>query len=226
MFPARFKLYHGAALRSARVKWLLHELVGDAFEVEHVDVYRAEQYDPKFLAINPNHAVPVLDITLETGETMHMLESAAMVALLADAFPEKGLAPSPSIFSLLRADYLQILHFAATIDMMLWQIRIHKDILPESEQDIRTIRRYESKFTNEIEPALKLRLERAPYICGERFSAADCLIAHCIMWARAYRLCGGQPSDRYLRRVAERPAYLSAFSDAPSDGAVVVAFPD
>ena len=29
-----FKLYHDAALRSVRVKWILHELVEDRFEVE------------------------------------------------------------------------------------------------------------------------------------------------------------------------------------------------
>jgi hypothetical protein len=32
--PAKFKLYHDAVLRNARVKWLLHELLGDDFEVE------------------------------------------------------------------------------------------------------------------------------------------------------------------------------------------------
>lgn len=64
MQGAKFKLYHDAVLRSVRVKWLLHELVGDDFEVEYVDTYRAEQYSARFLAINPNHAVPVLKITV------------------------------------------------------------------------------------------------------------------------------------------------------------------
>jgi glutathione S-transferase len=88
MQRAKFKLYHDAALRSARVKWLLHELVGDDFEVEQVDVYAAEQYGAQFLAINPSHCVPVLKITLENGESMHMVESAAMIAL-PTAFPKR-----------------------------------------------------------------------------------------------------------------------------------------
>ena len=90
-----FKLYHDVGLRSARVKWILHELIEDRFEIEYVDIYGGQQYSPQYLTINPNHAVPVLKITREDGSSMHMLESAAMVALLADAFPEKGLAPSP-----------------------------------------------------------------------------------------------------------------------------------
>ena len=32
----RLKLYHYPASRSARVKWMLHEVVGDAFEVARV----------------------------------------------------------------------------------------------------------------------------------------------------------------------------------------------
>jgi Glutathione S-transferase, C-terminal domain len=133
MQRAKFKLYHDAALRSARVKWLLHELVGDDFDVEYVDTYKGEQY--------------------------------------------------------------------------------------------------KRKFATEMEPQLRGRLERAPFICGDRFSAADCIIAHCVMWARMYELCLGEAFDRYLGRLTERSAYRSAFSDAdrfvrevPKDSPVVAMF--
>jgi hypothetical protein len=33
------ELYHYPATRSARVKWLLHELVGDEFKVNRIDLY-------------------------------------------------------------------------------------------------------------------------------------------------------------------------------------------
>ena len=142
MKTARFKLYHSAGLRSARVKWLLHELVGDDFDVEYVDIYGAEQYGSRYLAINANHCVPTLEITMENGNSMNMIESTAMIALLADAFPEKGLAPPAGELSLPRADYLQILHFGTSMDMMLWQIRIHEHVLPEQNRDIWTAQRY------------------------------------------------------------------------------------
>jgi glutathione S-transferase len=207
-----FKLYHDVGLRSVRVKWILHELIEDRFEIEYVDIYGGQQYSPQYLTINPNHAVPVLKITREDGSSMHMLESAAMVALLADAFPEKRLAPSPGL-SFTRADYLQVLHSGASIDMMLWQIRIHEDILRQSEKDVRTVVRYKSKFSKEIDPELRRRLDRGAFICGDEFSAADCVIAHCILWARLYGLCAGEPFDSYLNRMLERSAYRSAFSD-------------
>jgi glutathione S-transferase len=214
MNTVRFKLYHGAALRSARVKWLLHELVGDDFEVQYVDVYAAQQYTQSYLAINPNHCVPTLEITMENGDSMNMVESAAMIALLADAFSAKGLAPAAGELSLRRADYLQMIQFGTSMDGMLWQIRLHEHVLPDREKDMRTAQRYRMKFANEVEPSLRARLEKGRFICGDDFSAADCIIAYDVRWARAYQLCGDEVFRCYLDRVSERPAYVRAFSDA------------
>ncbi|MDR6292629.1 glutathione S-transferase [Inquilinus ginsengisoli] len=208
------KLYHYPAVRSARVKWLLHELVGDAFELEVVDLYEGEQYSPRYLDINPNHGVPALEIVTEDGRSTRMLESGAMVVVLADSFPEKGLAPVPDGFSPERADYLQAIHFCgAAMDMMLWQIRIHEHILPDRERDDRTIQRYRHKFAGEVEPQLKRQLEAGGFACGGRFSAADCVIGHGVMWARAYQLCGDPVFADYIARLSQRPAFQSAFAD-------------
>jgi glutathione S-transferase len=207
----KLKLYDGPATRSARVKWLLHELVDDAFELCQVSLNDAEQYGPEYLAINPNHAVPVLEITLRDGGTMTMFESGAMVALLADAYPDQLLAPPPN--SLCEgADYLQMLHFGASwMDMMLWQIKIHEDVLGEPERDTKTAIRYRGKFLNGVEPQLRKRLDRYPFICGAGFLAVDCVIAH--MWARLYGLCQFDIFAAYLARLSARPAFTKAFSD-------------
>ena len=61
----RLKLYHCPATRSARVKWLLHELIDDEFDVENVPLYDCAQYRPEYLEKNPNHNVPSLEITLD-----------------------------------------------------------------------------------------------------------------------------------------------------------------
>ncbi len=210
----RLKLYHSPAVRSARVKWVLHELVGNEFDVELVELSGADQYSDGFLRMNPNHAVPVLEIMMDNGEVFHMIESGAMVALLADIFPEKDLAPSAHVFSLKRADYLQMLHFgASSMDMMLWQLRIHEDILPASERDDRTIRRYRQKFAMEVEPQLKSRLTRAPFVCGPDFSAADCIVGYNVLWARAFQLCSDDAFGEYVARISQRPAFGYAFAD-------------
>lgn len=210
----RLKLYHYPATRSARVRWALHEAVGDAFEVERVDLYQGAQYSPEFVALNPNHGVPVLEVIWETGQVQTVIESGAIVAFVADIHPEKQLAPAPGATPE-RADYLQMLHFGSTwMDMMLWQIRIHEHVLPSAERDARTLGRYRRKFTDEVEPQLERRLVAGRYICGDRFSAADCVVAHSVTWARGYGLCQGDVFRSYLSVVSKRPAFAAAFADA------------
>jgi glutathione S-transferase len=225
------KLYHYPATRSARVKWMLHEVVGDDFEVEKVALYEGVQYSAEFLHLNPNHGVPVLQITWDTGEIQRMIESAAMVTFLADSYPDKGLAPPPGK-SRERADYLQMLHFGSTwMDMMLWQVRIHEHVLPASERDPRTVARYRKKFAEEVEPQVARRLQEAPYICGDGFTAADCVVGHSVFWARGYGLCRDEPFRRYLSTLSKRSAFASAFADVreftpavPQDYALVKLF--
>jgi glutathione S-transferase len=208
------KLYHYPATRSARVKWLLHELLDDDFDVEVVPVYDCAQYSPEYLEKNPNHNVPALEITLENGERRTMLESGAMVALLADVFPEKGLAPPPDVFSLERADYLQMLHFVTTtMDMMLWQIRIHTHLLRSDDRDEKTLTRYRTKFADEVEPQLRARLEQHPHICASGFSAVDCVTGPNVLWAQAYGLCQDAAFADYVARMSERPAFVQAYAD-------------
>lgn len=214
MTISKLILHHFPMTRSTRVKWALHETVGEAFEVREVDLYAGAHRRPEFLELNPNHAVPVLEIAWTSGERLIMIESAAMVAFLGDAYPEAGVAPAPGA-SRARADYLQMLHFGGSwMDMMLWQIRVQEHLLPEDERDAKTIARYREKLQSEVEPQLKRRLETAPFICGEAFTLADCVVGHNVGWARAYGLCSDRVFKAYLARLAERPARAAAYSDA------------
>jgi glutathione S-transferase len=193
--------------------WMLHEVLGNAFEVQRVDLYSAAQYSPDFLLLNPNHSVPVLQITWANGTVQHQTESAAMVAFLADAFPDAALAP-PITASLERATYLQMLHFSSHwIDMMLWQIRAHEHVLPAAQQDSRTAVRYRHKFQKEVEPQLRKIFERGAFACGDSFSAADCVLGHTVFWARGYGLCQDDVFKEYVSRLSKRAAFKMAFSD-------------
>lgn len=209
------KLYHFPASRSARARWALHETVGDDFEVATLQLYKGEQYREPFVGMNPNHNVPLLEITYADGSKQRMLESVAMVEWLVDAHPDRRLAPPAGELSAARADYLQMLHFAGTwMDMMLWQIRVHEHILPSADADQRTIDRYREKFVSEVEPQLAARLGKHEHICGDEFSGADIVIGHNVTWARGYGLCQDELFRAYLSRLAKRPAFGKAFEDA------------
>ncbi|MEM8492450.1 MAG: glutathione S-transferase family protein [Pseudomonadota bacterium] len=210
---ASLTLYHFPGSRSARVRWALAETYGQGYTLRTMDLLKGEAYAPEFLQFNPNHSVPVLQVQWQNGELQYMLESVAMIEWLADAYPDKGLAPAPALTQQ-RADYLQMIHFAGDwMDAMLWQLRLHRNLLPEGEVDQRTIDRTQSKFTAEVEPQLWQRLSQADYICGSAFSAADIVMGHNVNWARAYGMCKDGVFSDYVSRLQQRAAYVHAFDD-------------
>jgi glutathione S-transferase len=208
------KISHFPATRSTRVLWAAYEVADCPIEVEKIELYKGQQYTPEYLLRNPNHSVPLLAITWDDDSVQTIVESAAMVTFLADAFPDAGLAPAATA-SRERADYLQMIQFGATqADMMLWQVRIHEHVLSQDQRDERTIARYRAKFRDEIEVQLAARLSQHDYICGDTFTAADCVIGHCVTWARGYGMCQDRVFRGYMSKIARRPAFQKAFADA------------
>jgi glutathione S-transferase len=192
---------------------MLHETVGDDFEVRRVELYEGEQYQPEYLALNPNHNVPMLEIHWEDRPVQYMLESVAMVEWLADQYPGKALCPRPGSGAA-RADYLQVMHFGGTwLDMMLWQIRIHTHLLGPEEADPRTLERYRGKFVDDGEPQLLARLDKHAYILGENLSAADCVIGHIVFWAQGYGLCQDDRFSAYREQLMTHEGLVKSLSD-------------
>ena len=209
------RLHHFPGVRSARVVWLLQELE-QSFDIVPVNLFSDEQHSPSFKALNPAHAVPVLEFETQDGSAVSMYESGAIVSFLADLWPEAGLAPEQSDCSA-RSAYLQMIHFcAASIDMMLWQIRVNEHLLRPEERDEKTSVRYRKKFIAEVEPVLAEALVNHDHACSDTFSAADCMIGHAVVWARTYGLCSSMPFDDYIARCGRRPAFHRAFSDVDS----------
>jgi glutathione S-transferase len=64
-----------------------------------------------------------------------------------------------------------------------------------------------------VEPQLLSRLDKADYICGEQFSAVDCVMGQNVLWARAYGLCQPTPFADYVGRLSQRAAFTKAYAD-------------
>ena len=58
----KFKLYHYPLTRSSRVRWLLHEIFDDNFELEIVNIHNGQLHNKNFISINPFHSIPLLEI--------------------------------------------------------------------------------------------------------------------------------------------------------------------
>lgn len=211
---AKLRIHHFPATRSVRALWAAYETADCPVEILPLNLYRGEHLRPAFLAINPNHNVPVMEVEWEDGSHQVILESAAMVVFLADAFPKAGLAPA-DLSSPARADWLQMIHLGSTqMDMALWQVRIHEHILPADQRDAKTVERYRGKIIDEFEPQIRARLERGDYMCGDAFSAADIIMGYNVFWARGYGLCQDPIFRRYFSRLAKREALARALADA------------
>lgn len=206
-------LYHYPLSRSVRVRMLLIEL-GVPHEVVRVDLLRGEAMKPEFLERNPNHAVPVLHLVYEDGREQTMLESAAMILHLADLYPESGLAP-PISDAVRRADYLQMIAFNAShLDTILWNIRLNRDLFPKRIANPGTVLFNKDKLKNEIVPQLEARLSAHDWICGDDFTAADCIMAQNVGWMRSYGVGREGAIHDYAKRLQARPSWQEAYADA------------
>ncbi|MCY4045457.1 MAG: glutathione S-transferase family protein [Cellvibrionales bacterium] len=210
----KFTLYHHPASRSSRARWALIETLGnEGFDLVTFDLYEASQYDDDFLKKNPNHAVPVLAVTKD-NETHHIFESGAIILWLADSFPTAELAPLANNFSLERATFLQWFTFVSnSFDAMLWQIRLNEELLPTEKADTKTPTRYREKITTDVEPQLVAQLADNAYFLGDKFSAVDIILTHCLLWAQMYGLCTHDKLNAYVERMMARPSFLQAYDD-------------
>jgi len=205
-------LYHYPLSRSARVKWLLHEMRGEDFLTKRVALRKGKQFTPEFLAKNPSHGVPVLDVSYADGSEQTITESLAIMTWLADQ-DERFAPPTTDLRG--RADYLQVMALGGSwMDQMLWNIRLHETILPKPARNAAYAEFNRDKIKNEIAPQLSARLEKHDFICGDSFSAADCMTAHNVNWAGAYGLCRTEVFKAYMGRMKSRPAFQMAFADA------------
>ena len=94
--------YTNPRSRGGIVHWMLEE-IGCPYRVE-VKEYGTTMKAPDYLAINPMGKVPAI----KHGDTV-VTETPAILAYLADAFPEAGLAPAPAE----RGEYYRWLFFGA-----------------------------------------------------------------------------------------------------------------
>jgi glutathione S-transferase len=201
------KLYHSPQSRSSRFIWLLEEL-GEPYEIEYVTIRRGDgsgAVDPK--NPNPDGKVPTL---IHDGRPV--MESAAICLYLSDAFPRAGLGPGPS--DPRRADYLTWLFFyAGEVEPAL--VSKFTGVVDKDERSARLYNQVVDRFATAV--------ERAPYIMGDAFSAADVLYGSIVHWGM-----GMLPSrpvfDAYGERLNARPALQRAQArDAAPDLAEPVA---
>jgi glutathione S-transferase len=190
---AELIFYTNPMSRGRIARWMLEEIAAP-YETRIVD-WSAKP--DEFLAANPMGKVPTI-----VHDDQVITETGAIIAYLAEAFPEAGLAPTPAE----RAPYLRWMFFAAgpleaaTTDRSL-------GVAPTAEQQ--GMVGYGS--LDRVVTALESAVSANTYIAGNRFTAADVYVGSHIDWGLQF---GSLPQrtafDDYLARIKDRPAAVRA----------------
>jgi glutathione S-transferase len=188
-------LYTNPLSRGRIARWMLEE-VGVPYRTEILQ-FGTTMKDERYKAVNPMGKVPTITHGKKT-----VTECAAICAYLADAFPNKGLAPSPAD----RADYYRWMFFAAgPLEAAVSNRALGFEVPHGRERMIG----YGSHA--DVMDALEMAVRTNPYIAGEKFSAADVYVGSQIGWGLQFGSIEKRPAfEQYFGRLALRDAYQRA----------------
>jgi glutathione S-transferase len=195
--------YHPISTCSRRVLLAARHL-GLDLELVLVDLGKGAQHAPEFLALNPNHRVPVLD---DGG--FILWESYAIMQYLADTVPGQTLYPAERRA---RADVDRWLFwcgqdFAPGISLLNWEHSIKK-MVGAGPADPAEVARGEGMLLDAAK-VLDAHLAEREWVCGTGLSLADFALAAPLADEQRARLplAGFANLQRWLRQVRSLDAW-------------------
>ncbi|WP_338661489.1 glutathione S-transferase family protein [Pararoseomonas sp. SCSIO 73927] len=201
---SRFLLHFAPRTRAVGSLWLLEE-AGAGYDLHELDITGGTQKSPDFLALNPAGKLPVLEDRGPGGDWTGTVicEAAAIVAYVADALPEAGLAPAPGTRD--RAAY------------QFW-MTYGPGVAEPAMADLAWPRAKEAEPVAigwPPFPAVQDRIEAAlggrDWLLGPRFSAADITVGGLLAFMNTFGMLQPGPNiARYLAAIAARPARQAA----------------
>ena len=195
--------------RGFRVAWLLEEM-GLPYRLRPVDLWAGVESDAEYLAINPGGFIPAL----RDGEVV-IVESLAILQYLMARYGPTPLAPEPLDPAF--PAYLQFLHLGeAGLAMPANAVFVGRHLAPEPERDTVVVRWALRTFVSRLGLVTR-QLARAPYLAGERFTAADISVTFALEMAHRHgSVTLGAKERAYLARTTGRDAYSRAMLACPA----------
>jgi glutathione S-transferase len=192
-------LYFAPFTRSTRPRWMLEEL-GVPYNLIGVDLKAGAHLTDNYRRdVHPLNVVPAMRV-----DGVPMLESGAMVGMLADRFADKGLAPA--LNNPQRAAYWQWIVFAAATLEPALVACTQTSALPDNDP---------TRISNEatmrrIWDVVEAGLGNQEHLLGA-FQACDVIVGSTAIWAHSVKLLSHSHSlIAYVERLRQRPAYQRA----------------
>ncbi len=193
--PDKLTLYTNPMSRGRIARWMLEE-IGAPYETEILE-FGGTMKGEDYLAINPMGKVPAL----KHGENI-ITETPAIIAYLADAFPEAELGPKTNE----RADYYRWMFFAAgPVEAAMANHMLGVDVPADKRGTVG----YGSK--EQMLDVLAAAVSRNDYITGDRFTAADIYVGSEIGFGLQFGTIEARPEfTDYYGRLQSREALQRA----------------
>jgi glutathione S-transferase len=187
--------YTNPMSRGRIARWMLEEL-GEPYRTEFLG-FGPPMKGAEYRALNPMGKVP----TIVHGTNV-VTEVAAICCYLADAFPEKNLAPAPDK----RASYYRWLFFAAG---PLEAAVTNRALGVEVPSERRAMVGYGS--FGSVMDTLEAAVSKSPYVAGDAFTAADVYVGAQVGWGLQFgSIEKRQAFVDYHGRLKDRPAFSRA----------------
>lgn len=184
------------------------EEAGADYALRRIDFGAAEQTKPDYLAINPKGRVPAL----QTPRGV-LTETPAILAFVAQSFPEAALAPLGDAFA-----FAQVQAFAAYLCSTVHVAHAHRLRGYRWADDPAAIAAMRKKVPESVGACFAL-IERemfaGPWVMGDAYTIADPYLFTIAQWLEADGV-DLNPLPRVLdhrRRMGERPAVRKALAD-------------
>ncbi len=186
--------YTNPMSRGRIARWALEE-AGASYRTEVLD-YGTSMKSADYLAVNPMGKVPAI-----VHRGVVVTECAAICAYLADAFPEAGLAP-PSVDPA-RGAYYRWLFFAAGPVEAAVTAKGLGQLPPPDKAGFVGYGGFD-QMVDGLEAAVKAA---SPWLCGDRFTAADIYLGAQILWGLQFQTLPAHDAFvAYAERLRARPA--------------------
>lgn len=167
-------LYHCVSARSFRPLWALHEL-GLAHDLIMLP-FPPRVLDRAYLDINPLGTIPLM-----LHGAVWMTESAAICQYLCAISAPTPLQVEPTESDF--AAYLNFLHFGeATLTFPQTLVLRYGRFEPEERRQPAVVEDYSRWFLARLR-TIEARLAEHPYLCADRFTAADISVGYALMLA-------------------------------------------
>ncbi|KAL4239232.1 hypothetical protein ACF0H5_000049 [Mactra antiquata] len=204
----RMKLYWFDNFRSKRCEWLLAEL-GVIQDIELISINPKctnQEILSEYRLIHPHGTVPCLQI----DNKQPIIESGAICQYLAHLYGNLG----PELDA--EAYYNWISYSTSTLDDIMEKLMIQWNYTDIKEQDTELINKMVLKFQSFCKYFSKV-MDGRDYICGDRLTAADCVLGYNIWWAKQIKngvLLNDFPVIlKYYERLSRRSSFQRVFNN-------------